>query len=135
MSRAKLSLASLVCIVLGGVVIATKIHDYGLSRAVVLGISSGALVTAVLAFFVWRNWNSRLTETDQRKVRKSMRLLSVLVLLTAGIGAAISVVLRAVGGDVQTYALSFLSALMIGGGILCIPIVLARKDILETEGP
>jgi len=89
MSRAKLSLASLIGIAMGGVIIATKIHDYGFSRAVVLGISTGALITGVLAFFVRRNWYRRLTDADQREVRKNMRMVRVLVPLTVGIGAMI----------------------------------------------
>jgi len=113
----------------------TKIHDYGFSRAVVLGISTGALITGVLAFFVRRNWYRRLTDADQREVRKNMRMVRVLVPLTVGIGAMISVAFRAVGGDARTYVLSSLSALFVGSAILCIPI-LFRKDIWETErGP
>jgi hypothetical protein len=132
MSRSKLLLASAICVAIGAVGIAFEIRDHGFSRAVVLGITAGALIDAMLAIVIWRNWNRRLTKAERREMTHVRRATGSFAPLAAGIGTVITVAFGAGSGSANVFFYSALYALLSLGALLAVPIALARKDLIET---
>jgi len=132
MSRAKLLLAIAICVVIGVVGLASEIRDHGFSRAVILGITAGVLIDAMLAFAIWRNWNRRLTKAEQREMTNSWRKVGSFVPFAAGIGALITLTLGAGSGNLNVFIYSAGFALLFPGALLAVPIALARKDLFEA---
>ena len=133
MSRAKLLLAIAICVAIGVVGLVFEIRDHGFSRAVILGITAGLLIDAMLAFGIWRNWNRRATKAEQREIANSWRRVGSFVPLAAGIGALITLTLGAGSGNLNVFIYSAVFALLFPGALLAVPIAFARKDLFAAS--